>query len=86
MLSMEQLVRMAAAGHKILIIRSQANQLSCQVNSGALFIRSFSESGLKSVSIDTLVLVGCIPIDVREVAMQRLAGHLETQVFEVRDL
>lgn len=77
----EKYLRMAAAGKHVLIVRDSAAQLHAHVNNGSLYIRSFSESGLRMVLVNVLVLVGDVPADIESLARERLSGWSETEVF-----
>lgn len=85
-MNFEKCVRMVAYGDNVLIVRDKARPLSCNIGNNSLFVRSFDKTGLKSIHVDIVVLVGDVPDDVASLATSRLICSRNPQVFRVADL
>lgn len=79
----DEALKDAEAGHRVLLVQHGVPPSSNSIGDkgGMLFVRDFKMSGLKSVSVDIVYLVGDVPESAANLARERCRG---SAIGEVR--
>ena len=76
-------IKEAERGHSVLVVGDFLLTFSGQIGKGSLFVRNLRLSGLKSVVVDRVYLIGDMPGGVAAQAVCRMAGTLDAKLVRI---